>query len=103
MLPQGAAQLALAQVRRNRGCDAHRNPVLQVQEIGKPAVKAIGPDDLSGLRLAQFDCNAQRIAWPSDTAVHDVTDIEVMANPTQVERGAGVGLGRASCYDDKIL
>ena len=43
-------------------CNPYGDPVLQIEQLGKLAVKAIGPNHRSGLRLAQLDGDPQQIA-----------------------------------------
>src|SRR5215510_6785881 len=103
MLPQRTAQLELAQMRCYRRRYPHRDSVLQVEQVGEFAVEAISPDHLPRLRLAQFHCNTQHLPRAANATMNDVANVEVEANPTEIERSASVGLRRTACNDYQIF
>src|SRR5437879_7980172 len=89
-LARGARDLRLEDSWLDRGHDAARDPVLQIEDVLHVAVVAVGPEMRRRSCLDELAGDAQPIAGPSDRAFQNVADAELARDVPDVHSPAFV-------------
>jgi hypothetical protein len=96
-LSLGTLDLCLLQLRRYGTDNARRDVVLEVENILKSAVKAIGPEVSAGGGVDELSGDAHAAYRFAHAALKDVADTELASDLLHVHRSPLIGKARIAC------
>src|SRR6185437_5477305 len=100
-LALGSLDLRFPEARLDGADDAHRDLVLQGEDVVEGPIIALRPDMASRLRLQQLAGNANAIADLAHAAFEHISHAELASDPTNVRRLALVGKARIAPDDEE--